>query len=233
MIRGLFVTGTDTGVGKTVVAAALMHRYRRELPLRYWKPIQTGIEQDDDTAVVRTLGQCADDEILDEGVRLKRPLSPHLAAKLSGKKISIEQVYRMSMAHANDKVSWIVEGAGGALVPINDSEQVADLVRMLSLPVLVVANTRLGTINHTLLTLEALRRRALIVSGVVMVGERNAHNREAVEAYGAVRVLGEMPPLAVLNAENVASWAKTEFDEQSVLLDHFRLVHHQTLNFRM
>jgi dethiobiotin synthetase len=232
MIRGLFITGTDTGVGKTVVAAALMHRYRQELPLRYWKPIQTGIEQEDDTAVVRTLGKCTDDEILDEGVRLKRPLSPHLSAKLSGKKISIEQVYRTSITHANEKVGWIVEGAGGALVPINDSEQMADLARMLSLPVLVVASTRLGTINHTLLTLEALRRRALIISGVVMIGERNAPNREAVESHGAVSVLGEMPLLADLNAATVARWAKTELDEQSVLLDHFRVAHHQTMGFR-
>ena len=117
MIRGLFITGTDTGIGKTVVAAALMHRYRKELKLRYWKPIQTGIEQDNDTAVVRTLGHCADDEILDEGVRLKHPLSPHLAAKLSGKRITVDKVYLTLTAQTDQKVSWIIEGAGGALVP--------------------------------------------------------------------------------------------------------------------
>ena len=92
MLRGLFITGTDTGVGKTVTAAALMHRYRGDVPLRYWKPIQTGIEEDDDTAVVRDLGGCAEQEIFDQGVRLPRPVSPHLAARLSGKEIALNSV---------------------------------------------------------------------------------------------------------------------------------------------
>ena len=81
MLRGLFVTGTDTGVGKTVAAAALLHRYRGQLPLRYWKPIQTGIEQDDDTAEVARLAACGPHEVLAAGVRLERPVSPHLAAQ--------------------------------------------------------------------------------------------------------------------------------------------------------
>ncbi len=232
MLKGLFITGTDTEVGKTVVAAALMHRYRKELRLRYWKPIQTGIEQDDDTAIVRRLGECGDDEILDEGIRLKRPVSPHLAAKLSGQEITIEQVYKTLMTNADQNVSWIIEGAGGALVPINDSEQMVDLARMLSLPVLVVASTQLGTINHTLLTIESLRKRALIVAGIVMVGESNAYNREAIEFYSTVSVLGEMPRFSNLNAENVGSWAHGELDQDRVLLDHLKLAHHPQLNFK-
>ncbi len=232
MLKGLFITGTDTEVGKTVVAAALMHRYRKELRLRYWKPIQTGIEQDDDTAMVRSLGECPDDEILDEGIRLKRPVSPHLAAKLSGQQITIEQAYKTLMAHADQKVSWIIEGAGGALAPINDSEQMADLARRLSLPVLVVASTKLGTINHTLLTIEALRRRALIVAGIVMVGESNAFNREAIEFYSMVSVLGEMPRFSNLTAGNLGRWAHGELDQNRVLLDHLKLAHQPQLNFK-
>ncbi len=232
MLKGLFITGTDTEVGKTVVAAALMHRYRKELRLRYWKPIQTGIEQDDDTAIVRRLGECGDDEILDEGIRLKRPVSPHLAAKLSGQEITIEQVYKTLMTNADQNVSWIIEGAGGALVPINDSEQMVDLARMLSLPVLVVASTQLGTINHTLLTIESLRKRALIVAGIVMVGESNAYNREAIEFYSTVSVLGEMPRFSNLNAESLGSWAHGELDQDRVLLDHLKLAHHPQLNFK-
>ncbi len=232
MLKGLFITGTDTEVGKTVVAAALMHRYRKELRLRYWKPIQTGIEQDDDTAIVRRLGECGDDEILDEGIRLKRPVSPHLAAKLSGQEITIEQVYKTLMTNADQNVSWIIEGAGGALVPINDSEQMVDLARMLSLPVLVVASTQLGTINHTLLTIESLRKRALIVAGIVMVGESNAYNREAIEFYSMVSVLGEMPRFSNLNAENLSRWAHGELDQNRVLLDHLKLAHHPQVNFK-
>ncbi len=232
MMRGLFVTGTDTSVGKTVVSAALMHRYRKEVSLRYWKPVQTGSEQDDDTSAVRALGTCRVDEILDEGVRLKHPLSPHLAAKLEGKRITIEQVHCSLTTHADAKVTWIIEGAGGVLVPINESEQMVDLIRMFSLPVLVVVNTKLGTINHTLLTIEALRRRALIVAGIVMVGERNRPNREAIESHSVVSVLGELPHLSELNAANLGRWSRSELDQEGVLLDHLKLPHHQQLGIK-
>ena len=84
VLRGVFVTGTDTGVGKTAVCAALMHRYRGDGSLRYWKPIQTGVEQDDDTREVTALGACSADEVFTGGIRLPRPLSPHLAARLNG-----------------------------------------------------------------------------------------------------------------------------------------------------
>jgi dethiobiotin synthase len=224
-IKGLFITGTDTNVGKTVVAAALIHRYRKSMRLRYWKPIQTGIEQDDDSATVRALAECTDEEILDEGVRLTRPLSPHLAAKLSGHKIEIEALLGTLSAHADPKVSWIIEGAGGALVPINDRKQVADLAQALALPVLVVANTRLGTINHTLLTLEALRRRALVIAGVVLVGEKDEHNRAAIELHGAISVLGEMPTFANLDSKSLGKWARAGLDRDGWLRAQLELAH--------
>src|ERR1700686_4624198 len=110
-LRGLFVTGTDTGVGKTVVSAALMHRYRSGFPLRYWKPIQTGIEQDDDTATVERLGDCRPDEIRREGTRLPRPVSPHLAARLSDTTIALRPLVD-SIVEERRSVRWIVEGAG-------------------------------------------------------------------------------------------------------------------------
>jgi malonyl-CoA O-methyltransferase len=225
MTRGLFITGTDTGVGKTVLAAAVMQRYRSQLPLCYWKPIQTGIEQEDDTAVVRSLGDCNEQEILDEGVRLKRPLSPHLAAKLSDRRITIAETQQVLTAHDRRQVSWIIEGAGGVLVPISESEKMIDLTEALNLPVLIAARTSLGTINHTLLTIEALRRRALIIAGVVMVGEENSDNREAIESHGAVTILGEMPTLSNLTAKSVREWALAEFDTGGVLADHLRFAH--------
>lgn len=225
MTRGLFITGTDTNIGKTVVAAALMHRYRKELPLRYWKPIQTGIEQDDDTAVVRELGKCADDELLDQGVRLKHAVSPDLAAQLTGAKIEIRDVCLTLLSHSPAKCSWIIEGAGGALVPVNDHEQMVEIPRILALPVLIVAGNKLGTINHTLLTIEALRKRALVIAGVVLVGQRNNHNRAAIESHGAVSVLGEMPQFEVFNHQTISGWAHAELDPENQLLDHLRLAH--------
>jgi dethiobiotin synthetase len=212
MIRGLFIAGTDTGVGKTLGAAAVLHRYRGAAALRYWKPIQTGIEQDDDTEEVRRLGACADHEIFDEGVRLARPLSPHLAAKCAGQTIDLRALF--ALVPSAEDTRWIVEGAGGLLVPLNDSETIADWIALLGLPTLVVARAALGTINHTLLTLEALGRRAIHVAGVVMVGDRHVENRAAIERYGAAAVVGEMPRFTHLEAAGLATWAAAELDPQ-------------------
>jgi len=219
VLRGLFVTGTDTGVGKTVASAALLHRYRADVPLRYWKPIQTGIEHDDDTAEVGRLGACRPYEVLSSGVRLAHPVSPHLAARLSAYTIRLQPLVDSVLAEAGP---WIVEGAGGALVPLNDREMIADLMILLGLPVVVVARTDLGTINHTLLTLEALRCRSLQVAGVVLVGSKNPENRAAIEQYGQVTVLGEMPRFDPLTAERLADWARTELDPEQRLLERVR-----------
>jgi len=210
MIRGLFITGTSTGVGKTVAAAALLHRYRGTAPLRYWKPVQTGIEQDDDTEEVRRLGASADHEIFSEGVRLARPLSPHLAARYAKHTIDLRALH--ALLPVVDDTRWIVEGAGGLLVPLNDSETMADWITLLGLPVLVVARTSLGTINHTLLTLEALRARSLSIAGVLMIGDKNADNRAAIEHYGSTCVIGEMPRLDPLSVETLAPWSAAHFD---------------------
>jgi len=207
-MKGIFVTGTDTGVGKTVAAAALMHRFRGVGPLRYWKPIQTGIEIDDDTATVRRLGACSAEEIFDQGVRLPKPASPHLAAQWAGQRIDLAEL-RGLVGNDDDDTTWIVEGAGGVLVPINESQTMADWIAYLALPVLVVARSGLGTINHTLLTLEALQARSLRVVGVMMIGEPNADNRASIERYGHVPVVGEMPFLTPLDPGLLGAWSVT------------------------
>jgi dethiobiotin synthase len=220
VLRGIFVTGTDTNIGKTVVAAALMHRYREIGSLRYWKPIQTGIEQDDDTATVQALG-CRPDEVYVPGIRLTRPLAPYLAAELSGTKISIANLIE-SVAEEPEKIRWVAEGAGGALVPINEKEYMVDLMFHLAMPVLVVARTSLGTINHTLTTIEVLRNRTLNVAGVVMVGDSNPANREAVEKWGEIEVVGEMPMFPKLTADQLEGWATMDFDPKGKLASCFK-----------
>jgi dethiobiotin synthetase len=164
---------------------------------RYWKPIQTGPE--DDTAEVRRLAGC---RVVDEGVRLPDPVSPHLAARLAG--LTIELPRRDS-----DGAVYIVEGAGGVLVPINDSQTMADLMILLAMPAIVAARTTLGTINHTLLTIEALRARSLKIAGVVMIGEANPDNRDAIERYGRVTVIAEMHRFDPLTPESLRKWAQT------------------------
>jgi dethiobiotin synthase len=162
-----------------------MVRYRGA---RYWKPIQTGLE--DDTAEALRLSTSSREAAYVHGVRLADPLSPHLAAKRAGTRIDLPFLTAEMKKSAD---AWIVEGAGGALVPINESDLMVHLMERLGLPVVVVARTTLGTINHTLLTIEALRARRLVVAGVVMVGDSNPDNRAAIEQYGKVSVLGEMP----------------------------------------
>lgn len=194
-MRGIFVTGTDTGIGKTVVSAILLSALRRSRAVGYWKPVQTGIEEDDDTAEVARLARCAPQEICTEGIRLERPLSPHLAARLASRHICLDRLTAIKDRLAPDRF-WIVEGAGGLLAPLNDKDLIADLIAAIALPVVVAARSGLGTINHTLLTVEALRRRNLAVAGVAMVGEPNTENRRAIETYGEVRVLSEIPHLS-------------------------------------
>jgi malonyl-CoA O-methyltransferase len=114
----------------------------------------------------------------------------------------------------DDRTTWIVEGAGGLLVPINETQMMADWIGCLALPVLVVARSGLGTINHTLLTLEALRSRSLRIAGVMMIGEPNADNRAAIEQYGHVPVVAEMPFLTPLDAGLLAAWSVTHLDAE-------------------
>jgi len=221
VVRGFFVTGTDTGVGKTVVAAALTIRLRQAGPVLYWKPIQTGIEQDDDTATVARLAGCSAAELLTSGVRLPRPVSPHLAARLHGTAIDLGPLEDTFNA-APPSAHVVVEGAGGALVPLNGIQLMTDLMSRLDLPVVIVARSTLGTINHTLLTIEALQHRSIYVAGVVMVGPPDSDNRDAITQYGGVPVLGELPMFDPLTPERLAAWAATEFDRGNHLLAMLR-----------
>ena len=219
--RGLFVTGTDTGVGKTVVSAALTIRLRSAAPIRYWKPIQTGVEQDDDTATVTWLARCTAAELLTSGVRLRHPVSPHLAARLSGVAIDLPPL-EDTFNDASRSSRLIVEGAGGVLVPVNDIQYISDLMARLDLPAVIVARSTLGTINHTLLTVDALRHRSLTIAGVIMVGPPNPDNRRAIEQYGDVRVLGEMPMFDALAPDVLAAWAESELDREHLLTGMLR-----------
>jgi dethiobiotin synthase len=204
-MNGIFVTGTDTGIGKTIVSAALVCAWREKENVCYWKPIQTGIEEDNDTETVRKLANCRSEEIFDKGFRLEKPLSPHLSARLAKTEITIEKVLQFL---EKDEKFRIVEGAGGVLVPLNENELMIDLIKTLGLPVLIAARSGLGTINHTLLTIEALRKRDLEIFGVIMNGERNEENRKAIEHFGRVRVLAQMPKFEKLHFETLSDWTK-------------------------
>jgi dethiobiotin synthetase len=182
-VQGLFVTGTDTDVGKTVAAAWLVAK----LGACYWKPVQAGNYPETDSAIVRRLSGVPEDRILPEAYLLPEPIAPHEAARRAGTEIDLVKLVPPPCDRP-----LVVEGAGGVLVPLDDKTYVIDLAAELHLPIVLVARSTLGTINHTLLSLEAIRRRGLPLAGVVVNGPETPHNRAAIEHYGKVEIIAEI-----------------------------------------
>jgi dethiobiotin synthase len=193
-VRGIFVAGTDTNVGKTVVSAALMAAAGPHL--RYWKPVQTGLDAgDDDTRMVLSLAGLEASRVLDEGARLGAPSSPHHAAEVAGRPLEWRALPSLAMAQDTAATRWVVEGAGGLLVPLDRESLLPALIRALGLPLLVVASTRLGTIHHTLATLRAAASEGLETLGVVMSGPYDPSAWTGLAAHAEVPILGHIPPL--------------------------------------
>lgn len=200
--RQFVIAGTDTDVGKTVIASILAGG----LQSSYWKPIQSGLNDYTDTEMVTTLSGLPEDLILPEAYRLKTPVSPHAAAALDG--ITIDPS-RLKLPQIEGRL--IIEGAGGLMVPINDDTLLIDIIRTWGLPVLLVASTRLGTINHTLLSLAALKSHGIDVVGVVMNGPPDRISSLAIERYGRIKVLATIPPLPAVTAETIKNSFKQFF----------------------
>ncbi|OHC76489.1 MAG: dethiobiotin synthase [Rhodospirillales bacterium RIFCSPLOWO2_12_FULL_58_28] len=200
MTGGLFVAGTDTSVGKTVVAACLV----KAMDGDYWKPVQSGLGDDADTATVARLTGLSGDRLHPPAYEFTNPLSPHQAALLEGVAIDME---RFQLPRTSRPL--VVEGAGGLLVPLNDTHTMIDLIIRLGLPVALVTRSGLGAINHTLLSLEALNARAVSVIGVIVNGPSNPGNVEAIRHYGRVRVIFEMPELVPLDGAAVKRAAES------------------------
>lgn len=189
------VSGTDTGVGKTVVAAGLA----AALGARYWKPVQSGLEDATDSEeVARLTGGRV--EILPEAYRLVTPCSPHEAARIDGVTIRAE-----ALALPEGEGPLVVEGAGGLMVPLTDSLLTIDQFARWGLPVVLVARTALGTINHSLLSLEALAARDIPCAGVIFSGEANPASEAAIISFGQCRHLGRVPRLDPLDADTLAA----------------------------
>ncbi|MEB3319184.1 MAG: dethiobiotin synthase [Cyanobacteriota bacterium] len=198
----LVIAGTDTDVGKTVVSALVV----QGLGARYWKPVQSGLAEGSDSERVRQLLGLSPERILPEAYRLRAPVSPHWAAEQDG--VVIDPA---ALALPEVDGPLVVECAGGLLVPLRRQPgpgalQIDQLVRW-GLPVLLVARAGLGTLNHTLLSLEALRQRAIPVLGLVLNGPLHPDNPRTLEAFGGVPVLAQLAPLHPLTASALrAQW---------------------------
>lgn len=206
MSAGRFiVTGTDTEVGKTVFAAALTGA----LNAHYWKPVQAGTDPDGkgDSERVAELSGIAATRVLPESYRLATPCSPHLAARIDGVTIDPEH-----LTLPNVDGPLIIEGAGGVLVPLSETQVFADVFAAWSLPAIIVARTALGTINHSLLTIEALRSRGVPVLGVAFSGEENTESERIIAQLGNVKRLGRLPRLATLDRASLTAAFRDNFD---------------------
>jgi dethiobiotin synthetase len=201
----IVVTGTDTDVGKTVFAAALAGA----LGASYWKPVQAGLDPQADVDSVALLSGA---RILPEAYRLATPCSPHRAAAIDG--VTIDPA-RLAIPQVEGAL--IVEGAGGVLVPITPDLLFADLFARWACPVVLVARTGLGTINHSLLSIEALRRRGVPILGIAFIGDEQADSETTIARLGRVKRLGRLPRLDPLDAGTLAAAFAAHFD-----LDDFR-----------
>ena len=193
MSKRFVITATDTDVGKTVFAAALT----QALSGIYFKPVQAGLEETD-LDVVRRLTGFPEEHFLPEIYRLRTPASPHRAAEIDG--IEIDTA-RLTLPQATRPL--IVEGAGGLLVPLTRSTLYADVFRQWAAPVVLCARTALGTINHSLMSLEALRSRNIPICGIAFIGEENADSERTIVEFGRVKRLGRLPLLQPLTPETL------------------------------
>ena len=192
------VTGTDTGIGKTVFSAALAGA----LGLPYWKPIQSGLEEETDSEAVARL---AGVRVHPEAWRLVTPASPHLAAEIDGVIIDAD-------ALAPPPGDLLIEGAGGALVPVTRTMLYAELFARWQIPVIVCARTALGTINHSLLTIEALKARHVPIHGIAFVGEAAPDSEAIIAALSGAKRLGRLPHLDPLTPEALAAAFAANFN---------------------
>ena len=192
--NALVICGTDTDVGKTVVSALVV----QGLGATYWKPVQSGLEGGGDSGRLQALLQLPAERLLPEAYRLQTPVSPHWAAELEGITIDPARLALPAVAGA-----LVVETAGGLLVPLRRDWLQIDQLAAWGLPVLLVARSGLGTLNHTLLSLEALKRRSIPVLGLVLNGDPHPDNPRTLAALGGVPVLAELPPLDPLDREGL------------------------------
>lgn len=196
MTQGIIVTGTDTNVGKTVFAAALTSA----LGAKYWKPIQAGLDGETDAECVRTLANLSPDRILPEAYRLAMPASPHRAAEAEGIEISPA---KLKLPDVDGPL--VIEGAGGLMVPINRQTLMIDVFASWRLPVVLVARTALGTINHSLLSIEALNGRNIPILGIAFIGDEIGDTERTIVEMGNVKKLGRLPRLDHVTPSKLAN----------------------------
>jgi dethiobiotin synthetase len=189
-----FVTGIGTGIGKTIVSAIITEKLQAD----YWKPIQSGDLDNSDSLKIESLISNANTVIHPEGFKLTEPLSPHLSAKIDSVALSIQK-----LSTPKTDSTLIIEGAGGLMVPLNEEELMIDYIKSLNIKVILVSQNYLGSINHTLLSIEALKYRGIELKGIIFNGTANQETERYIKQYSKATVIGHIPSLPTLNKETI------------------------------
>ena len=206
--RTYFISGTDTNVGKTIVSAVLATK----LEAHYFKPIQCGLNKMNlkDSEVVKSLSNKA--KILNELYFLKKPLSPFVAAKQEKKKIDVNKILQFVKNLKTKKL--VIEGAGGLNVPINSNYLMSDLCQKLNTPLILVSRTKLGTINHTLMSLEVIKKKKIKLLGIIFFGKKELETLETIKFFGKkilkknIKILGRLPIAKELSKNTIQAFTK-------------------------
>lgn len=203
--KGLIICGTDTDVGKTIISALIV----QGLKATYWKPIQSGLADGGDTGRICQLLNLSSNRWIKESYKFKAPVSPHWAAEKEEIKIKTNNLELPKTSNF-----LVIETAGGVMVPLTRKFLQIEQIQLWNLPVLLVARSGLGTLNHTLLTLEALKNKGIEVLGLFLNGPSHEDNPKTLEQFGHVPVIGQLPLLSEVSKENLESqWKKQHLED--------------------
>ena len=198
MIR-YFITGIGTEVGKTITSAVITQALKAD----YWKPVQAGELNHSDRMKVENLIDNNRSKFHPEAYRLNQPMSPHAAAERDGIKIDIASI---KMPHTDNHL--VIEGAGGLLVPLNDNDTILNLIEILNCEVILVSRHYLGSINHTLMSIELLKQRNIRIKGILFNGKENKDTESIITKMSGIEVLGRIDELENLNKSVINSIAQ-------------------------
>jgi len=190
----LIICGTDTDVGKTLISSFFV----RGLQSFYWKPIQSGIETETDSQTIYRLSGVKKEKILSEAYIFNKPVSPHWASEIDGKEIDLNLLNLPPIDG-----SLIIETAGGLMVPITRSFLQIEQIKKWNLPVIIVCKSSLGTLNHTLLTIEALKKRNIKILGLIINGEKHLDNPRTLKEFSKLPIIAEFPRLSNVDKNNL------------------------------
>lgn len=194
MVNRYFITGISTGIGKTIVSAVITEKLKAD----YWKPIQSGDLDQSDSLKVESLISNPRTTIHPEIYRLTQPLSPHLSAKLDGVTIDFSKFKLPNTAN-----NLVVEGAGGLMVPLNEKDLIIDLIKELEIEVILVSQNYLGSINHTLLSINLLKQYEIPIKGIIFNGDENMESEQYILNYSNVQSLGRIPLMGEIDRESI------------------------------